>query len=235
MIARFQATSQRLRYAQVPTVAAVQGLALGGGCELALHCSQLVAALESYMGLVEIGVGLLPAGGGTKEAALRAAQEAKGGDVLPFLKTYFQNIAMAQVSKSAEEARQLGWLRATDTIVLNPFEVLHIAKQHAIALAESAWRPALPAKFAVAGRSGAATIKGMLVNMQAGGFISEYDYVLASRIADVITGGDVEAGTLVDEAWILRLEREAFIHFLQQGNTQARIFHMLQTGKPLRN
>ncbi|NLR75469.1 3-hydroxyacyl-CoA dehydrogenase/enoyl-CoA hydratase family protein [Leeia aquatica] len=235
-IDRFQQTAMRLRYSSVPVVAAVRGLALGGGCEFTMHANKAVAALETYIGLVEIGVGLLPGGGGCKEAALRAAADAKGNDLLPFLKNYFQNIAMANVAKSAEEAKELGLLKASDTIVFNAYELLYVAKQEALAMAAAGFRP--PAKlqgFPVAGRTGAATIKGMLVNMKEGGFISEYDYFLASIIAEVVCGGDVESGTLVDEQWILNLERKAFVMLLQQEKSQARIFNMLQTGKPLRN
>lgn len=235
VVKSFQDTSMAIKYARVPVVAAVRGLALGGGCEFVIHAHRVVAALESYIGLVEVGVGLLPAGGGCKEMALRAAAEAKGGDIIPFLKTYFQNIAMANVAKSAEEARDLHYLRTADVVVMNPYEVLHIAKAEALGMAEG-FRPAFAAQpFPVAGKAGKATFEAFLVNMREGGFISDYDYTIGHLIADVMTGGDIEAGSRVDEQWILDLERKHFMWLLQQEQTQARIGHMLSTGKPLRN
>ena len=235
MIEQFQKGSMRLRYSQVPTVAATRGYAFGGGCELAMHCDRVVAHLESYIGLVEVGVGLLPGGGGTKEFALRAAQEARG-DVFAALKDRYMAIATANVAKSAEEAKEIGFLRSSDVIVFNQYELLHVAKQQALALAESGYRaPMKPKGFPVAGRSGAASIKGQLTNMFHGGFISAHDYHIGALIADVITGGDVEAGTLVDEDWILKLERAGFMSLLKNEKTQERIAYMLQNNKPLRN
>lgn len=225
----------RLRYCQVPTVAATQGYVFGGGCEFAMHCDKTVAALESYVGLVEVGVGLLPGGGGCKEFALRAAQEARG-DVLAALKDYFMAIATAKVATSGFEAQEIGFFRNGDPVVFNAYELLHVAKQQAIALAEAGYRPPLKVKgFPVAGRSGAASIKGQLVNMLEGNFISKHDFFIAGLIADVMTGGDVEAGTLVNEQWILDLERKAFMTLLKNSKTQDRIANMLTTGKPLRN
>ncbi|HJU50393.1 MAG TPA: enoyl-CoA hydratase/isomerase family protein, partial [Pseudogulbenkiania sp.] len=235
IVNRFQATSMRLRYSQIPTIAATQGYAFGGGCEFVMHCDRVVAALESYIGLVEVGVGLLPGGGGCKEFALRASQEAKG-DVLAALKDYFMAIATAKVATSALEAQEIGFLRKSDCVVFNAYELLYVAKQQALALAESGYRPPLKIKrFPVAGRSGAASIKGQLVNMLEGHFISEHDFTIASLIADVMTGGDLEAGTEVDEQWILDLERKAFMQLLKSSKTQDRIANMLTTGKPLRN
>ncbi|WP_028444714.1 3-hydroxyacyl-CoA dehydrogenase/enoyl-CoA hydratase family protein [Chitinimonas koreensis] len=235
MIANFQKLSMRLRYSQVPTVAATRGYVFGGGCEFAMHCDRVVAHLESYVGLVEVGVGLLPGGGGTKEFALRAAQEAKG-DVLAALKDRYMAIATANVAKSAEEAKDIGFFRNADVIVFNQYELLYVAKQQALALAESGYRAPLKVKgFPVAGRNGAASIKGQLVNMLEGGFISKHDFHIGALIADIICGGDVEAGTLVDEEWILKLEREGFMSLLKNEKTQERIAYMLQNNKPLRN
>ena len=235
MVRRFQDTSMRLRYSQVPTVAATQGYVFGGGCEFAMHCDKTVAALESYVGLVEVGVGLLPGGGGCKEFALRAAQEARG-DVLAALKDYFMAIATAKVATSGHEAQEIGFFRKGDPVVFNAYELLYVAKQQALALAESGYRPPLRIKgFPVAGRAGAASIKGQLVNMLEGNFISKHDFFIASQIADVMTGGDIEAGTLVNEQWILDLERKAFMTLWQNSKTQDRIVNMLTTGKPLRN
>jgi 3-hydroxyacyl-CoA dehydrogenase len=235
VIALFQKTSMRLRYSRIPTVAATQGYVFGGGCEFAMHCDRVVAALESYVGLVEAGVGLLPAGGGCKELARRAAQESKG-DLLASLKDYYMMVATAKVAGSGIEARESGHLRSSDVVVLNSGELLHIAKQQALALHEAAYRPPLPGgRFAVAGRSGAASIKGQLVNMLEGHFISEYDFEIGSRIAEVMTGGDVEPGTEVSEDWLLALERRHFLALLRNPKTQERIAHTLATGKPLRN
>ncbi len=236
VVEKFQIISQRLKYAQIPTIAAVDGLALGGGCEFTMHCARIVATLESYIGLVEVGVGLLPAGGGCKEMAHRAAIEARGGDLFPHIKRYFQQIAMGEVAKSAEMAKEMGYLRATDRIVLNRFELLHVAKQEALAMNATAYRPPLQNnQIPVAGRTGIATLKAAMVNMKEGGFISEHDYDIGCRIAEIICGGDVEGGSLVDEQWILDLERKHFLELVATDKTKARVEHMLKTGKPLRN
>ncbi len=237
MVANFQATSQRIKYSLVPVVAAVRGLALGGGCEFQMHAAKSVFALESYVGLVEAGVGLLPAGGGLKEFAVRASEAAgPGGDVFAQLKTAFESVAMGKVSTSAFEARELKLAREDDVVVFNAFELLHVAKAQARALAESGYRPPLPARrIQVAGDVGIATFKMMLVNMLEGRFISPHDYEIATRIATVLCGGEVDRGALVDEEWLLKLEREHFVALAQMPKTQERIAHMLKTGKPLRN
>jgi len=242
VVAKFQQTSQRLKYAQIPAIAAVDGLALGGGCEFSIHCSRIVATLESYIGLVEVGVGLLPAGGGCKEMAQRASQEAQRYssdnrvDIFPFVRRYFQNIAMGEVAKSAELAREMGYLRPSDRIVMNRFELLHIAKEEAKALNATAYRPPLHQRqIAVAGRTGIATLKAAMINMLQGGFISEHDYNIGCRVAETLCGGDVEAGSVVDEQWLLDLERKHFMELLATEKTQARIEYMLKNGKPLRN
>jgi 3-hydroxyacyl-CoA dehydrogenase len=236
MIANFQKTSQRIKYSLVPVVAAVRGLTLGGGCEFQMHCARTVAALESHIGLVEAGVGLLPAGGGLKEIAVRAAQRAGDGDPFPEIKRMFEAVAQAKLSGSALEAKQLGLLRDSDVIVFNRFELLYVAKKVAATLAESGYRPPLPARdIIVAGDVGTATLKMMLVNLLEGRFISEHDDVIASRIADVLCGGAIERGSNVDEPWLLDLERRHFLELAQMAKTQERIQHTLTTGKPLRN
>ncbi|MGY0633107.1 3-hydroxyacyl-CoA dehydrogenase/enoyl-CoA hydratase family protein [Luteimonas sp. A478] len=237
MVANFQRTSQRIKYSLVPVVAAVRGLALGGGCEFQMHSARTVAHLESYIGLVEAGVGLLPAGGGLKELAVRAAQAAgPGGDVLAELKRGFETVAMAKVSTSAMEAKSLGLLRQDDVVVFHAHELLHVARQQALALAEAGYRPPLPARaIEVAGDVGIATLKMMLVNMLEGRFISPHDNEIAERIADGLSGGEVDRGAMVDEDWLLRLEREHFVALAQMPKSQERIAHMLKTGKPLRN
>ena len=233
----FQQMTMALKYARVPTIAAVRGLALGGGAEIAMHCARIVASLESYFGLVEVGVGLLPAGGGCKEFALRATQDAKGAAyAFDFLKNNFQTIALANVSKSAEEARALGFMRPSDLVVLNTNELLYVAMAQARAMFESGYAaPLRPRGIAVVGRSGIATIESQLVNMRDGGFISKHDFSIGMAIAEAICGGTVEAGSLVDEQWLLDIERRHFVAFLKNPLTQQRIVSMLQTGKPLRN
>ena len=236
VVEQFQATTQAWKYAMVPTVAAVDGIALGGGCEMVMHSACAVATLESYIGLVEAGVGLLPAGGGCKELALRADAEAKGGDLFQFLRNTFQNVAMAEVSRSAEQARELNYLKSTDRIVMNRAELLYVAKAEVTALSEAGYRPPLkPRQIPAAGRTAIATIKAHLANLLEGKYISEHDFLVSSKIAYVMCGGDVEAGSLVDEQWFLDLERECFMELLATQKTQARIEHTLKTGKPLRN
>jgi len=236
VVEQFQATSQALRYSMIPTVAAVDGMALGGGCEFVMHSDRAVGSLESYVGLVEVGVGLLPAGGGCKEFALRAAAEAKGGDLFPFLKNYFQNVAMAQVGKSAEHSRELGYLRPSDRVVMNRFELLYAAKAELNAMAEASYRPPLRGRsIPAAGRTAIATFKMAMANLLAGRHISEHDFLIGSKVAYVLCGGDIEPGTPVTEEWFLDLERQAFMELIATEKTQARIEHMLKTGKPLRN
>ena len=227
-----------LRYANVPTVAAVSGMALGGGCELALHCAKRVACIESYIGLVEVGVGLIPGGGGLAYGARRAAEEhaaAPDSYLLDYVKRYFTNAATANVSKSAREARQMGYLLDGDPIVFNTYELLGIAINEVKAMSASGYRPPLKARIPVIGRSGIATITGQLVNLRDGGFISAHDFHLGKTIAAVICGGDVEVGSVVDEEWLLALERGAFMSLLNHPKTQERIMGMMQTGKPVRN
>ena len=234
-IARLQQAHQALKYANVPVVAAVAGLALGGGCELMMHAAKRVASIESYIGLVEVGVGLIPGGGGLKEAAVRAARDAKGNDLLQFLKNYFTNAATAAVSKSALEAQKMGYLSADDVIVFNAFELLHVAKVEARAMFDAGYRPPLKAQVPVAGRYGMATISAQLINMRDGGFISAHDYKLGAMIAEIVSGGEVEQGSVVSEQWLLDLERKAFMELLNHPKTQERIMGMMQTGKPVRN
>jgi 3-hydroxyacyl-CoA dehydrogenase len=229
----------RVKYAQVPVVAAISGMALGGGCELSLHCAKRVATLESYIGLVEVGVGLIPGAGGLKEGALRAA--AAGGavganDLLPFLRGWFENAAMAKVSTSALEAQRMGYLLSTDTVVFHRHELLWAAIGETYALHALGYRPPhQPRQVAAAGRSVSATIRAQLLNMRDGGFISAHDFHLASCIADVLCGGDVDAGTPVDEQWFLDLERKHFEQLVAHPKSQERMMGLLQSGKPVRN
>jgi 3-hydroxyacyl-CoA dehydrogenase len=228
----------KLRYASVPTVSAVRGLALGGGCELAVYSAKRVVAMESYIGLVEVGVGLVPGAGGLAYIARRAAEAASTStnkDIVPFLTEGFTAAAMAKVGTSAIESRKIGYLLDTDVIVPNKDELLFVAITEAKALFKSGYRAPHKRTFAVAGRNGIATIKGSLVNMRDGGFISAHDFHIASLIANVVCGGDVDAGTLVTEEYLMTLERQAFCALLTHPKTQERIMGMMATGKPVRN
>ncbi len=233
----FQKAMMAVKYARVPVVAAPHGLSLGGACETSLHADAIAPLAETYMGLVEIGVGLLPAGGGTKELALRAIRLAEQfeTDVSPFVFKHFTTIAMAKVSTSAADAGALGFLRHGDQPVLGVDRHLHDAKLKVLALASS-YKPGRPATDLKApGRSVAASLASSLWNMRMGGYITEYEEHLGKTIARVITGGDVPAGTPVTEQWFLDLEREAFVSLCGQKKTLERIQHMLKKGKPLRN
>ncbi|HJW11324.1 MAG TPA: 3-hydroxyacyl-CoA dehydrogenase/enoyl-CoA hydratase family protein, partial [Albitalea sp.] len=236
---KLQDAMLRIRYATVPVVSALRGMALGGGCELAVHSAKRVAAMESYVGLVEVGVGLIPGGGGLAYIARRAAEMAAAGNanasIFAFLKDGFTNAAMAKVGTSAIESRKLGYLLETDTIVANKDELLYVAITEARALYEAGYRPPHKRLFPVAGRDGIATIKGQLANMRDGGFISAHDFHISSLIADVLCGGDVDAGSLVSEEYLMTLERKHFCSLLEHPKTQERIMGMLQTGKPVRN
>lgn len=235
---KLQDAMLRMRYAQVPVVSAISGLALGGGCELALYSARRVAALESYIGLVEVGVGLVPGGGGLAYGARVAAEaneEAPDAPLLQFLKRYVLQAATAQVSRSALEARRMGYLQAADVVVFHPRELLHVAISQARAMADGGYRPPRQRRFPVAGRDGLATITAQLVNMRDGGFVSAHDFHLARSIAEVMCGGDVDPGSHVDEQWLMALERKAFTSLLNHPKTQERVMGMLQTGKPVRN
>ena len=236
--AELQATMLRLRYANVPVVSAIRGLALGGGCEIAVYSARRVAAMESYIGLVEVGVGLVPGAGGLTYIARRAAENAAAStskDLLPFLTEGFTAAAMAKVGTSAIESRQLGYLLDSDVVVPHKDELLFVASAQARAMAASGYRPPARRPFAVAGRNGLATIKGSLVNMRDGGFISAHDFHIGSLIAHVVCGGDVDAGTLVTEEYLMALERKAFCELVTHAKSQERIMGMMASGKPVRN
>jgi 3-hydroxyacyl-CoA dehydrogenase len=233
----FQRAMMAIKYSKIPVVAAPHNLAMGGGCETCLHADAINAHAETYMGLVEIGVGLLPAGGGTKEMAIRAinlAQE-NGAEVTPFIFKNYQNIAQGKISNSAAELMEMGLMRQGDAISMDLDRRIHDAKLKAIALAAN-YRPGRPLTGLKApGRGVAASIKSHLWNLEKGGFISSHDRYLACGIADVITGGDVPAGTLISEEYLLDLERETFMSFSGQKKTLERIQYMLKKGKALRN
>ena len=236
--ADLQKVMLKMRYASVPVVSAIRGLALGGGCEMAVYSARRVAAVESYIGLVEVGVGLVPGAGGLTYIARRAAENAQsstGKDLMPFLSEGFAAAAMAKVGTSAHESRKLGYLLEGDVIVAHKDELLFVAISQAKAMYTAGYRAPARRLFAVAGRDGIATIRGQLVNMQGGGFISAHDFHIASLIAGVVCGGDVDAGSLVSEEYLMTLERKAFCALIEHPKSQERIMGMMNTGKPLRN
>lgn len=235
MVAQFQRMGLRLKYSAIPTVVALRGRALGGGCELMMHCDAVVSAFESYPGLVEVGVGVIPAGGGCKEMAMRAAHLTQKGDLMTLMQSYYQQIATAQVASSAADAMQMGYLRSTDHWVMHADEVLYVALAQVNFMLAANYLPPLPKRFPVAGIEGKARLQANLVNWLEGGFISQHDYFIATELAMVLCGGNLNQGTLVDENWMLKLEREAFMTLAATPLTQARISHLLETGSPLRN
>lgn len=235
MVQRFQNTAMRIKYSPIPVIAALRGRALGGGCELMMQCDGVVAAFESYPGLVELGVGVIPGGGGCKEMAQRAAMYSRHSDVMAYLQIYFQQIGMAQVASSARDAMRMGYLRRNDTIVMHVDEVLYAAVAKIKAMKAANYKPALKRSFKVAGIEGHARLQAAMVNMLEGGFMTQHDYTICNELAWVLCGGDLYQGTLVDEAWMLKLEREAFMRLCANPLTVARIKSILETGKPLRN
>jgi 3-hydroxyacyl-CoA dehydrogenase len=237
MIAIFQNTMMRVRYSSIPVVIAPHTLALGGGCEICLHSDKLVAHAETYMGLVEVGVGLIPAGGGTKEMALRMGDARQSGDIeLNRLQNAFMNIATAKVSTSAHEAREMNYLRPFDRIVLNRSQLIAEAKKEAIALADAGYVQKQPrSNVWVEGKQGLALFKAGIYGMKLGNYISEHDALIANKLAYAICGGDLDAPQLVSEQYLLDLEREAFLSLSGEKKTLERIGSLLGGGKPLRN
>ena len=225
----------RLKHGKILTIAAVDGLALGGGCELLLHCNKVVASMNSYIGLVEVGIGALPAGCGSKEMALRAYLNKESDDIFPLLSKHFEQIAMAKVSASALEAREMGYLTSEDVIIANPNELLYVAKHQALAMLESGFRPPLDDTFKVVGKAGHANIMAQVANLFEGHFMSEHDKYCISSLAKVMTGSLVEENTVVNSKMILDLERKYFVELLGTQKTQDRIEYMLRNSKPLRN
>ena len=234
----FQDTMMRMRYSSIPVIAAPHGMTLGGGCELSLHADRVVASAETYIGLVEFGVGVIPGGGGSKEMALRAADTFRKGDVeLNALREYFLTIAMAKVSTSAYEAYDLGILqKGKDIVIANPDQQLAVAKATARIMAEQGYtRPIERTDIKVLGRQALGTFMVGTDSMVAGNYISAYDRKMADKLAYVMSGGDLSAHTEVTERYLLDIEREAFLSLCGERKTLERIQHMLKTGKPLRN
>ncbi|WP_109833053.1 3-hydroxyacyl-CoA dehydrogenase/enoyl-CoA hydratase family protein [Reichenbachiella versicolor] len=237
MIAHFQKTMMRMRFSNVPVVAAPSGLALGGGCEMSLHCDAIQAHAETYIGLVEFGVGVIPGGGGTKEFVLRASDEYGEGDPeLNTLQKYFMNIATARVATSAAEARAMNILRPQDQVTLNRSRLLADAKAKAISLAESGYtKPTERTDIKVHGRTAMAMFEAGIAGMLYGQYISEHDAKIARKLAYVMAGGDLTQSTKVSEQYLLDLEREAFLSLCAEPKTLERIHSILFKGKPLRN
>ncbi|WP_353947606.1 3-hydroxyacyl-CoA dehydrogenase NAD-binding domain-containing protein [Sporolactobacillus sp. Y61] len=238
MTRTFQNTLMRLKYFEKPVVIAPHQMTLGGGLEVCLAADQVNPAAETYAGLVEVGVGLIPAGGGTKEMALRASRRIKGyprADLQPFVLKAFEMIGTAKVSSSAHEAQKFGWFRETDRVIINSDNRIYEAKQTVLSLVATGYRPPQEEKVTVIGEDGKALLLLAADNMRRSGYASEYDRVIAGKLAHVLSGGDVPAGSCVTEQYLLDLEREAFLSLCGEAKTQARIQHMLTRGKPLRN
>jgi len=237
-VKQFQRATMAIKYAPRPVVAAPHALALGGGCEIPLHSARIHAAAETYMGLVEAGVGLIPAGGGSKEMLIRAnEQSASGGnlDLFHVLRHVFENVAMAKVSTSGHEARSLGFLRESDQIAMNRDRQIADAKETALAMVRAGYHPPAPAEIRVLGEEFYAAAKLGVHMLVSGEYATEYDGVVARKLAYVLSGGGLTAAQTVPEQYILDLEREAFVSLCGERKTQERIAHTLKTGKPLRN
>ena len=237
-VKKLQDVNLRMRYFPKPVVVAPAGLALGGGCEVTMHGSRVVAAGETYIGLVELGAGVIPAGGGTKEMVRRLvnpSMRTTNADALPFLMRMLEQVGQAKVATSAEEARQFGFLNSSDRIVLNREHLLTEAKREVQAMAAAGYRPPAPEQIYAAGREALAALRVGLHMFKLGKQITEYDAVVANKLAYVMTGGNLSRPTWVSEQYILDLEREAFLSLCGQEKTQARMWALLQTGKPLRN
>jgi 3-hydroxyacyl-CoA dehydrogenase len=238
IIRQFQQSTMALRYSKVPVVAAPAGLALGGGCEVCLHADRVQAGGETYMGLVEVGVGLIPAGAGTKEMVARAAEQMAPGatDFLPTIQRAFELIAFAKTSASGADAQRLGYLRPVDSITMNRDRLMADAKARALQRVRDGYQPPPPrTAIPVGGNSVAATLKlGVHLAWRAGR-ISDHDALIGRKLATIMGGGDVPHPTTVSEQRLLDLEREAFLSLVAERKTQERIQHTLKTGKPLRN
>ncbi|WP_404274706.1 3-hydroxyacyl-CoA dehydrogenase NAD-binding domain-containing protein [Exiguobacterium undae] len=237
IINKFQQSIQKIRYASRPIVVAPQGMTLGGGTEISLPAARLQAGLETYMGLVEVGVGLIPGGGGNVNTYRRLLENTPDGlvNIEKAAQKTFENVAMAKVSKSAFEARELGYVRTVDHISMNRDHLTYDAKQLVLELDRTGYTAPARSRIPVVGRAGKATLELATREMFYGGYISEHDLKIASKLAHVIAGGNVSFGTQVDEQYMLDIEREAFLSLIGEMKTQQRMQHMLVKGKPLRN
>jgi 3-hydroxyacyl-CoA dehydrogenase len=241
MMARvFQNATMSLRYSSKPVMVAPFQMTFGGGCEMVLHADRVRAAAETYIGLVEVGVGIIPAGGGTKEMLVRAMDSIPANmtdaDPFPFVKRAFETIALAKVATSAEEARFLGFLGEDDSVSMNTDRLINDAKQEVLALASTGYVAPRPrTDIPALGLSALSTLKLGIHQMKRGGFISDHDALIGEKLARILTGGDLNHPTRVSEQYLLDLEREAFLSLAGERKTQERIAHMLKSGKPLRN
>ncbi len=236
-VCAFQELNMRMRYSSKPIVVAPAGMALGGGCELVLSAPRRVAAAESYVGLVEVGAGVIPAGSGCKEMLRRVvnpAMRTQNADDLPFLQRVFETIGQAKVGRSAEEARKLGYLETSDRVVMNRDHLIAEAKREVLHMAPD-YLPPQPEAIYAAGRDALAAMRIGVYALLEAGYISEYDAHIGRKLAYVLSGGDLSEPAWVDEWYILDLEREAFLSLVGEEKTQQRMWHLLQTGKPLRN
>ncbi len=237
-IEKMQGLLQAIRYAPKPVVVAPFGMTLGGGCEVVLAASRVVAAAESYIGLVEVGVGLIPAGTGSKEVVRRIVSgpmATPNAQVLGFLQQAFEQVGLGKVATSAVEAREMHYLRQADRIVMNPEHLLAEAKREALALAESGYRPPDRPRLYAAGRDAYAALLVALDQLKEGGYASEHDALVGTRLGYVLCGGDLSAAQWVSEDHFLALERQAFLALCKEPKTIERIWYMLQNNKPLRN
>lgn len=237
-VKKLQDMNMRMRYSPKPVVIAPFGLTLGGGAEIVMHGSRVVSAAELYIGQVEIGPGVIPAGAGTKELLrriLNPAMRTQNAEPLPFLQRIFELIGLAKVATSAEEARAMGFLQPNDRVVMNRSHLLAEAKREALHMAASGYHPPLPEKIYAAGRDALAAMRVGIYMMKEGGYITEHEHLIANKLAYVMTGGELSRPTWVDEQYILDLEREAFLSLCGEEKTQQRMWHLLQTGKVLRN
>jgi 3-hydroxyacyl-CoA dehydrogenase len=233
-----QDLNMRMRYSPKPIVVAPAGMALGGGCEITMHASRVVAASETYIGLVELGAGVIPAGAGTKEYMRRIinpAMKTDGAEVLPFLQRAFLQIGQAKVATSAEEARGMGILGACDRIVMHREHLLSEAKREVLAMVAAGYHPPAPEPIYAAGRDMLGALRIGAWSFAEGKYITDYDLVIAKKLAYVMCGGELSKPAWVSEQYILDLEREAFLSLCGEERTQARMWSLLNTGKPLRN
>jgi 3-hydroxyacyl-CoA dehydrogenase len=238
MIRAFQRATKAIKYSPQPVVVAPFGMTLGGGCEISLHAARLQASAETYIGLVELGVGLIPAGGGTKEMLVRALDRAgkdPESDLFPPLSQAFETIALGKVSGSAHEAKAMGLLRHDDGISMNHDRLIAAAKASVLQIAAAGYQKPEPAKLLALGNRGLATLKIGMHQMKRGGFISDHDFAIGCKLAFILCGGDCNSVQDVSEEYVLDLEREAFLSLCGERKTLERIQHMLKTGKPLRN
>ena len=233
----FQNTTGRIRYSSIPVVVATQGMTLGGGCEIALHADHVQASAETYIGLVEMGVGVIPGGGGTKEMTKRASEAYFSGDIeLPTLKERYLNIGMARVATSAQEAIELDLLlKNRDKVTIGTNNLITDAKSAALNLADQGYTKNVQEKIKVLGKEGLGMFMVGADSMYTAGYITKHEKLISEKLAYVMCGGDLSKPTLVSEQYLLELEREAFLSLCGERKTLERIEHMLKKGKPLRN